>query len=213
MGKPIIIFDFDGTIANTLDPIIAIVNRISDEFGHRQVLEEDIPILREKKPKEILSHLGIPIYKLPFWTRRITSEINQEIGDLQPSTNLKPTLLLLKERGCKIGILTTNTEENVKKFLESNELNIFDFLYSGNSVFGKSKVLRKLITKNNLKKENVLYVGDEVRDMNAGKKSKVITVAVSWGFNSKEALKKEKPDYLIDSPSELEPIVFSLTHE
>ena len=119
----------------------------------------------------------------------------------------------MKERGCKIGILTTNTEENVIKFLESNKLNIFDFLYSGKSVFGKGKVLKKLITKNNLKKERVFYVGDEVRDMNAGKKSKVITVAVSWGFNSKEALKKEKPDYLIDSPSELEPIVFSLTQE
>ena len=205
----IAIFDFDGTIANTLDPVIAIVNRISKEFGHKPVLEKEIPLLRGKKPREILSHLGIPVYKLPFWIKRIRSEINQEIADLKPSTNLKPTLIKLRENGCKIGILTTNTEENVKKFLESNQMDVFDFFYSGKSVFGKGKLLKKIITKYKLAKEDVFFVGDEIRDMEAGRKAEIFTIAVSWGFNSKVALQKEKPNFIIDSPTELESIILS----
>jgi len=55
---------------------------------------------------------------------------------------------------------------------------------------------------------DVYFVGDEIRDMEAGKKAKVKTVAVSWGYNTAESLQKENPDYLIDSPQELEKIIF-----
>lgn len=206
----IVIFDFDGTIADTLDSVINIVNRLSNEFGHKSVLEKEIPLLRAKKPKEILSHLGIPLYKLPFWIRRIRSEINEEIGDLNPSVDLKPIILALKKKECTVGILTTNTEKNVKKFLLNNNLDVFDFLYSGKSVFGKDKDIKKILKKTGLNKKEVFFVGDEIRDIEAGKKAKVITIAVSWGFNSREALKKENPDNIIDSPSELMDIIFSL---
>ena len=51
------------------------------------------------------------------------------------------------------------------------------------------------------------FVGDEVRDIEAGKKVGINTIAVSWGYNTKSALDKEHPDYLIDFPLELEKII------
>ena len=59
-----------------------------------------------------------------------------------------------------------------------------------------------------LSKSDVYFVGDEVRDIDAGKKTGIKTIAVSWGYNTKDALAKEHPDYLIDSPLELKDIVF-----
>jgi len=65
-----IIFDFDGTIADTLDSVVKIVNDHAEHFGYKKVTKEDIPYLQGKKPREILSHLGISIFKLPSWIKK-----------------------------------------------------------------------------------------------------------------------------------------------
>jgi len=49
-----IIFDFDGTIANTLESVVKIVNNYTEQFGYKKVTKEDIPYLQGKKPKDIL---------------------------------------------------------------------------------------------------------------------------------------------------------------
>jgi len=65
-----VIFDFDGTITDTLDSVVKIVNDYADNFGYKKVTKEDIPYLQGKKPREILSYLGISIFKLPSWIKK-----------------------------------------------------------------------------------------------------------------------------------------------
>ncbi|MCA9827212.1 MAG: HAD hydrolase-like protein [Nitrosopumilus sp.] len=79
-----IIFDFDGTIADTLSSVVRIVNNHAEHFGYKKVAKDDIRYLQGKKPKEILSHLGISMLKLPFWIKKIHSEINKEISNMCP---------------------------------------------------------------------------------------------------------------------------------
>ena len=209
MKHKVVIFDFDGTIANTLDSIIDIMNNLSDEFGFRKIREEDIQYLRGENPREILKYLGISLFKLPFVIRKARREINSHIALLSPSVELLPLMRLLKENNCQIGIVTTNIEENVRKFLHANNLDQFDFFYTAKKVFGKDRAISKILKDMNLEKSQVYFVGDEVRDIEAGQKAGIKTVAVSWGYNTKDALAKEHPDYLIDSPMELENIVLS----
>ena len=61
--------------------------------------------------------------------------------------------------------------------------------------------------KHNLKPQEIIYVGDEVRDIQACKKIGVKIIAVSWGYNSKEILDREKPDYLVNKPIEIPKIL------
>ena len=75
-----------------------------------------------------------------------------------------------------------------------------DFIYSANTLFGKDKIIKKLIKQYQLPLERTYYVGDETRDIEAAKKSNVQVVAVTWGFNSADVLARYKPDYLIDNP-------------
>ena len=102
------------------------MNDLSDEFGFRKICDEDVEYLRGRRPREILKHLGISIFKLPFVIRKVRREINSNIAFLSPSVDLLPMLKLLKKNGCQIGIVTTNIEENVKKFLHANNLDQFD---------------------------------------------------------------------------------------
>jgi len=210
MQKSVILFDFDGTIANTLDAIIGIMNSLADEFGFRKIKEEDVEYLRNKRPHEILKYLRISLYKLPFVIRKARKQINSHIATLHPAVDLLPILKVLSENGCQLIILTTNSQDNVRKFLYANNLSdLFDCIYTARKVFGKDRTISKIIRQNNLDKSNVYFVCDEVRDIQAGKKSKITTIAVSWGYNTKSVLLKEKPDYTIDLPSELEGIILS----
>ena len=54
----VIIFDFDGTIANTLEAVVRIVNKNADHFGHKKVTKEEIPFLQGKKTKRNFIVLG-----------------------------------------------------------------------------------------------------------------------------------------------------------
>jgi len=201
-----IIFDFDGTIANTLDSLIEIMNRLSKEFGFRKIKQEEVEYLREKTARQILKNLGISLIKLPFVVRKARKEINSQIEFLNPSVELLSAIQYLKDKNYKIGIVTTNTEDNVRKFLQANNLDKFDFFYTAKRVFGKDRTISKIINDMKLDKSTVYFIGDEIRDIKAGKKVGIKTIAVGWGFNTKEALSRESPDYLIESPKEIEKI-------
>lgn len=210
MTYPVIIFDFDGTIADTLPLLVKILNRLSTEFGYKELREENIDELRAKDTREVLRHLGISIFKLPFLVKKARAELNKEIMELMPIKGISEALLNVKIAGYKFGILTSNSEENVRKFLENNDLQIFDFIHSGSSIFGKGKALKNLMRQQNLKNNEVVYVADETRDVKAAREARVKIIAVSWGFNSKQAFNNSKPDFLIDKPSELIRVIDAL---
>jgi phosphoglycolate phosphatase len=206
---PTIVFDFDGTIADTLSVVIRIANKFADHYGYNKIPLSDLPKLREKKPSAVLRYLGISIFKLPIVARKIRFEMNKEIVNLKTVVNLRDTLVHLKENGCTLGILTTNSRENVVEFLKKNDLEIFDFVYSGRAVFGKSRLLKKLMKDKTIQHKDPIYVGDEIRDVEAAKKAGIKVVGVSWGYNTKSALLKSHPDYIVEKPEELEEIILN----
>lgn len=203
----VVIFDFDGTIADTLSVVIKIANKFADHYGYNKIPLSDLPKLREKKPSAVLRHLGISIFKLPIVVRKIRFEMNKEIVNLKTVTDLKNTLVHIKENGRVLGILTTNSRENVVEFLKKNDLEIFDFVYSGRAVFGKSRLLKKMMKEKNIPRKDLIYVGDEIRDVEAAKKARIKVIAVSWGYNTKTALSKSYPDHIIENPEELKDII------
>jgi len=203
----IVIFDFDGTIADTLSIVIKIANKFADHYGYNKIPLSDLPKLREKKPSAVLRHLGISIFKLPLVVRKIRFEMNKEIVNLKTVADLRDTLLHIKENGRILGILTTNSRENVVEFLKKNDLELFDFVYSGRAVFGKSRLLKKMMKEKKIPRKDLVYVGDEIRDVEAAKKARIRVIAVSWGYNTKAALLKSHPDHIVEKPEDLQDII------
>ncbi len=206
---PTVVFDFDGTIADTLSVVIKIANRFADHYGYHKIPLSDLPKLREKKPSAVLRHLGISIFKLPIVARKIRFEMNKEIVHLEATVDLRNTLVTLKESGCVLGILTTNSRENVMEFLKNNNLELFDFVYSGRAVFGKSRLLKKLMKVKTIPHDDPIYVGDEIRDIEAAKKAGIKVIGVSWGYNTRNALQKARPDHIVEGPEELQKIILN----
>ena len=204
MTAKVIIFDFDGTVADTLDALVSITNRLAVEFGYKPITQDELALFKNLNSRQIIKHSGISIFQLPFLVRKVKAELNKEIKTLSLIPGIKEVLIELKNQGNSLGIITSNSKENVVAFLTANNLQyLFDFIYSGTKLFGKSKVINKFLKQENIKPEAVIYVGDEIRDIEAARKSEIKVIAVSWGFNSEQVLAEQNPDYLIHDPAEL----------
>jgi phosphoglycolate phosphatase len=199
----VIIFDFDGTLADTIDILLSITNRLSAEFGFKSATKEELAQLSNLNSWQILQYSGISIFKFPLLIRRLKAELRSEVPNIQLFPGIKEVILELKKRGFQLGIITSNSKENVLGALAKNGLqDTFTFIYSG-STFGKHKVINKWLRIENIHTEKVVYVGDEIRDIDAAKKTGIKVIAVGWGFNSQEALAAQNPDFLIERPQEL----------
>lgn len=211
MTRKTIIFDFDGTVADTLDAIVRITNRLAIEYGYKPATPDELNRLRNMSSREVVQRSGVSVFKLPLLLRKIRADLQSEIQDISPITGIKEVLVALTKDGNKLGILTSNSEENARIFLTSHGMQeLFSFIYSETNLFGKQTSLRKILRTNKLYPQDVIYVGDETRDIEAAKKIPLKVIAVSWGYNSKEVLAQHNPDFLIDQPSQLLEVLGSL---
>jgi phosphoglycolate phosphatase len=204
MTAKVILFDFDGTIADTYQAIANITNQLSAEFGYKALDQEELVLIKNLSSREIVKRSEISIFKLPFLVRRVRAELSKEIAELDPIQGIPQVLFELRKSGYILGIVTSNNHENVDIFLANNQLDhLFTYIYCSTAIFGKHRVLNQVIREHNLNVSDVIYVGDETRDIRSARKSHISVVAVSWGFNATEILQEHQPDYLIAEPLEL----------
>ncbi|MBU3978627.1 HAD-IA family hydrolase [Patescibacteria group bacterium] len=199
----IIIFDFDGTLADTIPISINILKNLASKYYHKTIDEKLIKKLRNKSIPEIFKELDISIIKLPFIARKARKELNKEIANLKPIKGISEILNQLKKQKIILGIVSSNSKESIIKFLEVNNLNIFNFIYTNSRIFGKANNLKRLLRRNKWNIENTIYIGDEIRDIEAAKKTGIKIISVAWGVNSLKKLAQYHPDILVKSPQEL----------
>ena len=200
---PTIIFDFDGTLADSEKYVFEIFQKLSKKYLKRRLTIKEIEKLRLERQQNLLKHLKISVFELAKIISEIRKELNKSIHLVKPYKGIKKVLSYLKKKEISMGIVSTNSQENIKIFLEKNKMDFFDFLNCGTSLLGKGRILSKVIKERKYKKENVIYVGDEIRDIDAARKIKIKVAVVTWGFNPKEALIKYNPDFIIEKPEEL----------
>lgn len=187
-----IIFDFDGTICDSFSKAIELANDYLVKHEFEPITTNE---LRNKGIKKLIAER-----KLTFWqkiglVRLARRESAKYIDQFEVFPYLTEVLMEL-HKGNKLGILTTNSKQNVERFLKNHDLtDYFNFVYSNTNLFGKDKVLKKL--------KPDLYIGDETRDIEAAKSAGIKSVGVIWGFESEKLLKEARPDFLVEKPNDL----------
>jgi len=199
----LILFDFDGTVADTLVVSHGILNDLAREFGFRELPREELEAARAMGTRQFIRHLGISNWRVPSISKRGLQLLHERIHLVTPIEGMPEVLATLRVRGHRLGILTSNSEANVRAFLQRHDLPHFDFIRTSSKLFGKDREMRRLLKAEKISPAEILYVGDETRDIEAAKVAGLRMAAVAWGYNSTEALSALEPEFLLSSPGEL----------
>ena len=203
MGRTLI-FDFDGTIADTFDITLGIAQALTNRFGNRQPVDLAKEDLRGMDIKSLMRQFGVPWYRIPAAVEMGRTEIKRHVNHIRIFEGMKSVIDHLR-LSFSLGILTTNNVDTVQQVLNNNaiDLSAFRFIVGGGSLFGKKKILGRIRRSENLEKSKMVYIGDEIRDIQAARKFRIATVAVSWGYNDRDVLLEQQPDYMVDQPDQL----------
>ncbi|MFN0202230.1 MAG: HAD family hydrolase [Bacteroidia bacterium] len=199
----LLFFDFDGTIADSLDTAILVLNEIGHEYQLPIFTKEEILSHKGKSISEIIQITGMKYWQIPSFLMRARAVFYEYMLQVQPFPEMLTILQQLADNEHELVILTSNAEKNVRFFLEKHQVSAFSEIYAPSFIFGKSSVIKKVMKQKKYTPETCWMIGDEERDVLAAHKAGVNSVAVSWGFNDKTLLKKANPTHLLDSPSAL----------
>lgn len=154
--------------------------------------------------RQAIKHIGLHWWQIPKIILQGIPDFHALVPQLNTFKGLPETLELLKKRGDKLFIVTSNTHDIVDKFLHQHDMRqYFIEIASGASLFKKSGYIRKLMKEQGLKREETVYIGDETRDIQAARRAHIKIVSVTWGYNSRDVLKKRHPNYLVEEPKDL----------
>jgi phosphoglycolate phosphatase len=205
MDTRTIIFDFDGTLADSLPVVI----EIAKDVGELSVTPEEIEAFRNMPPLEVIRSIGVPYYKIPGLLLKGRQLLSKRLNEVKIFPHMPEIIKNLHDADHDICLVSSNSESNVRSVLKTAGIeDYFDRIYANIGVFSKAAAIKKVVRKQRADKTKTIYVGDEVRDIEASKKSGVQIISVTWGYNGKKILSNYKPNYMADTPQDLIDIIF-----
>lgn len=199
-------FDFDGVICDSFEPTILLLSSISEKYGFKSPSIIDFIQLRQLETLDIFASFGIDKAELPTIIVQLLEAFSLQIDSLKIVHGMQEVVREFYKNNIKMGIVTSNSDHNVTRFLNNHKINYFDFIHSG-AFFNKGEILKKIIKEENHDPQTTFYVGDESRDIVASREANLCSVSATWGFNAETVLARHSPDYIINSPKELIPLV------
>jgi len=202
----VVLFDFDGTIADSFESSVAVANQLASEYGYQPITEEQKALIKNLPLKDVLlKHFKIKWYQIPGIVMRGKDLMGDKThaDKLNPFDGMHDALTQLTNHNISLGILTSSREERVNHFIDKFKFTCFKTIYADSSLFGKHNCLQRFLDNNGLSAKNVLYVGDEVRDIEAAHTVGMKCIGVTWGYNSEAALVQAKPYTVVKTPAEM----------
>lgn len=197
-----IIWDFDGTLADTLGDALGIYNDLAAQYGFRPI--DDLETVRNTPLNELVGSHDIPLRKVPLLVRGFLKAQKGRMSDVRLCPGVLDALSAFRESGCRQGIVSSNAEENIRSCLLANQVrDYFEFIVGYSRLTGKQRAIRNVIKRLGLTPETILYIGDDVRDVKAAKTASIDIAAATWGISARPLLEKHQPTYLVDTPAEL----------
>ncbi len=203
MKYRLIIFDSDGTLADTLPWMRSIFNELAEQHGFKKVEPRDYEEYRDLHGMELMRAMELPLWKLPRVVSAMRSRMAEYPGHLSLFAGMDETLRGLGASGITLAIVSSNSRANVERVLGPETAALFTRFECGVSMFGKAARIRAVVRALDFSPAQTLYVGDEVRDAEASRKAGVAFGAVAWGQHSEKALRAQNPAEFFTHVNEL----------
>lgn len=201
-----IIFDFDGTLANTLPVCYFAFNQVFKEFDHKDLSSDEIKamfgpsetgIIRENLLNQNKEQAIELFYKAYSENHENLVELNKDINEL---------ITYLKNNGVKLGIVTGKAKRSLDISLKALQMeNLFDVIVTGDDVINPKphpEGVIKALSALQIEKNEAMFVGDSDADIQAGVQANVYTVGVQWLPDYQSLEFSIEPDAIFKSVAE-----------
>lgn len=207
--KKAVIFDLDGTLLNTLPDIAAAMNKALSEAGAPTHPEEAYKLFTGDGAKNLtLRALGErrDLFDRVYAAYGAEYAKNSRVLT-KPYPGVMEMLKELAQSGLKLCVLSNKDDSDVQQVIA---------YYFGDIPFARVQGVREggpikpdarypleVAEALNLPADDFYYVGDTRTDMRCAKNAGMESIAVTWGFQTKEMIAEAAPDHWADSSREL----------
>src|SRR5690606_12669730 len=116
-GYELVVFDMDGTLVDSFGFFIRMHNLLSAKYCFQPLEPHNVELLRHLSPREIMAHVGMPRWKLPFVARDFVRLMRLHGQDIHMFPGVDNVLRDLHARGIKLAVVTSNSVENCRRIL------------------------------------------------------------------------------------------------
>ena len=203
-----IVFDFDGTIANTLPLIYQTFNAVLEPRIGRRLPDAEIRSHFGPPDQVILGHYVDPAEREIAFAEYIELYERDHSTHVHLYDGMYALLEDCKEQGIRVGVMTGKSRVSAKISLRELGIGHFiDVLVAGDDV-AKPKphpegVIAAIRQLGHLEGEHGAMVGDSAADIHAGRESGLYTIGVTWGVPEHDDLRAAHPDVMCDTVAEL----------
>lgn len=200
--RDLFLFDFDGVLSDSLDLYAEAVRRCLERIGTPIVkTREDYLVLFEGNFYESMAARGVDLAAFAQAAKEIMPGIDYDA--MRPFDGLLPVLESLK-RDHLLVVISSNGSKTIHRMLERFGFDpYFEEILGSDFLVSKKEKIDHALAKYGIPPERTFYIGDTTGDIVEARAAGVRTVAVTWGWHSRERLVAAHPDFLIETPADL----------
>lgn len=197
------LFDFDGTLADSAEWFAGHLNGVARRFGFREIDEAEMEAMRSLDTREIVRRLRVPLWRLPAIARHLRALALAENGRIGLFPEVADAVEVLAARGARLGVVSSNSEPHVRAVLGPRLAGLMRHYGCGARLSGKAAKLRRAARALGTPASRCVYVGDERRDLIAARAAGLASAAVAWGYATPEALAAAGPTLTLTRVEEI----------
>ena len=182
MNYKLIIFDFDGTLADSFPYFLRTINILATTYNFPTINTEDVEQLRGLDARQMMKRANLPSWKIPLIARSFIRLMARDIDQIRLFNGIPELLKMLADQGVKLAIVSSNREENIRRVLGAESASLITYYGCGTSLFGKQHKFKKANATSRVTPAETLCVGDEVRAIEAAREATTAAGAVAWGY-------------------------------
>lgn len=194
MTYRMVIFDFDGTLADTFPFFTSVFNDLAKKYDFKVVDDSVIDSLRHLSAQEVMQRVEVSKWKLPLIARDFKKRMWSQVSAIRLFDGIPEVLQELHSKGIVLTLVSSNSRDNIKTVLGDSVFSLFDHMECGMSIFGKARRILNVVKKANISRGEVIYIGDQITDHQASRDAKIAFGAVAWGYGSIESLRIMQPE-------------------
>lgn len=200
--ESLILFDFDGVLADSLNLYSEAVKLILERIGTPIVRSRtDYLELFEGNFYEAMAARGVDLAAFSLAAQEILPGL--DYSTMRPFPGLVPVLSSLQKHHL-LAVVSSNGSQTIEKALSSfGFAPYFQDILGSDFLFSKQEKISHALAKYGVAPSHTYYIGDTTGDIVEAKAAGVLSVAATWGWHSREKLAAAAPDFLVDAPRDL----------